>query len=292
LDQKRKICFIIKKNKKLIPKKFFIAGCQRSGTTLLRLILESHRDIVCKDEPGCYQILSDNRKLDEFVNGISEKKWVGFKIPRFAEQLTHKMIYDYGAPNISAPFVNFYRREPIIFIVRDVRDVICSMLELKADKKPWVKQWGIPITNYWIDNSVEFRKQFQSEISKIQTSKDIDIATCAFFWKYKNFSYYKYLDQKFPMIMIKYEDLVNNPKDIISSIISFLSLEWDDMLMEHHLLQHPETDPNGMAIGNTNSKKPVSSFHVGRYHNELTENQLQEIYSISGDFMKSFGYNM
>ena len=279
-----------KRNALQLARKFFIAGCQRSGTTLLRLVLESHSDITCKDEPGCYQILSDNKRLDDLVNSTNEKKWIGFKIPRFAEQLNNPMVYDYGTPNVTAPFENFYHGEPIIFIVRDVRDVVCSMMELKAGEKSWVKRWGMPITNYWIDNSEEFRNQFQSEISKMQTSKYIDIVTCAFFWKYKNLSYYKYLDLKFPVMMIKYEDLVSRPKEMIISVISFLGLEWQDALMEHHLLQHPETDQNGMAIGNTNSKRPVSSFHVGRYHNELTTSQLDEINCISGDLMKSLGY--
>jgi hypothetical protein len=37
--------------------RFFILGCQRSGTTLLRLILESHPDIFCYDEIKAYAVL-------------------------------------------------------------------------------------------------------------------------------------------------------------------------------------------------------------------------------------------
>lgn len=274
----------------MAPEKFFIAGCQRSGTTLLRLILESHSDITCKDEPGCYEILSDGNKLENLVNTTSGKKWIGFKIPRFAEQLGNETVYDYGTPNVTKPVKNFYHGEPIIFIVRDVRDVVCSMMELQVGEKPWVKRWAIPIINYWIDNSKEFRTRYSSEISQVRNSKYSDLATCSLFWKFKNASYFRYLELDFPILKISYEQLAKNSRKVISSILSFLNLDWQDSLMTHHLVVHNEIDKDGFAIGRTNSRKPISSFHVSRYQQELTEEQSTEILSISGDLMRSFGY--
>ena len=275
---------------KMAPKKFFIAGCQRSGTTLLRLILESHSDIACKDEPGCYEILSDGNKLENLVNTTSGKKWIGFKIPRFAEQLGNETVYDYGTPNVTKPFKNFYRGEPVIFIIRDVRDAVCSMMDLKADEKPWVKRWAMPIIDYWIENSKEFRTIYSSEISKMRNSKYPDLATCSLFWKFKNASYFRYLELGFPMLKINYEELATSPRKVIISIMSFLGLDWQDALMTHHLVAHPETDKDDFAIGRTNSRNPISSFHISRYKQDLTEEQSNEILSISGDLMKSFGY--
>ncbi len=45
------------------PKLFFILGCQRTGTTLMRLILESHSMVKCFDEPQCYEILKNHTEL-------------------------------------------------------------------------------------------------------------------------------------------------------------------------------------------------------------------------------------
>ncbi len=100
----------------MLPKKFFIIGCQRSGTTMLRLVLETHSLISCRDEPGCYEILSDPKKIQSLFINESEKKWVGYKIPRFTEQLNKEKIFDYGTPNVSKPFLNFYSNDPLVYI--------------------------------------------------------------------------------------------------------------------------------------------------------------------------------
>lgn len=71
----------------MITKEFLIVGCQRSGTTLLRLVLESHSSIISIDEPASYELLSNNKKLEIKKKNLKEKKWIGFKIPRFTEQI-------------------------------------------------------------------------------------------------------------------------------------------------------------------------------------------------------------
>ena len=276
----------------MFPKKFLIIGCQRSGTTMLRLILESHSEIACRDEPKCYEILSDPALLQNSLEQEQGKKWVGFKIPRFSEQLDNIQIYDFGTPNVPEPFPNFYKNNPIIFIVRDVRDVVCSMRELIADGIPWMKRWGIPVVKYYIENSSEFQKRFHSDISILKKLNFSEFATGAFFWKYKNDAYFRYSKLNFPLIKNRYEDFVKNPRPFLESIMNFLGLEWEDSLLKHHTLEHSETDENRFTIGNTDSNRPISSFHVGRYKEELTNEQIEDIISISGDMMKSFGYKI
>jgi hypothetical protein len=91
-------------------KRFFIIGCQRSGTTLLRLILNSHSEISCADENISYDVLSDSNKFQNFLETKNKKKWIGFKIPRFTEQINNHSIYDYG---LSTPIQNFYEMNPL-----------------------------------------------------------------------------------------------------------------------------------------------------------------------------------
>lgn len=257
---------------------------------MLRLILESHSLISCIDEPVCYEILSDPDKTKKLLNQEKTKKWLGFKIPRFTEQLDTTEIYDYGTPNVSKPFSNFYDKEPVIFIIRDVRDVVCSMIELKADNKSWMDAWGIPIVKYQINNSSEFRERFASEISLLGELDFNPYATGAFFWKYKNESYFRYHDLNFPNVKILYEKFVENPSSYLKSVISLLELDWEESLLQHHLIKHTQVDEQGLAVGNTDSNKEISNFHVGRYKNELNKEQIEDIFSIVGDTMKSLGY--
>lgn len=276
----------------MIPKEFLIAGCQRSGTTLLRLVLESHGSIISIDEPTSYELLSDSKKLDEIKKNSEGHRWIGFKIPRFTEQLNQSSIFDYGTPFVTKPIPNFYQNFPIIFIIRDVRDVVCSMINLKENGISWMTHWGIPIIKYWIENSPTFRKRFESDISKIKESNFSDIISGSFYWKYKNTSCLEYEKLGFPIKMIKYEDLVRDPKPILESIIKFLDLMWEDSILQHHLFSHTQIQEDGFAIGKTDPKRPIDSFHVGRYKSELTEEQEFKVASISEDLMTSLGYSM
>ena len=74
--------------------------------------------------------------------------------------------------------------------------------------------------------------------------------------------------------------------------MKLLDLDWEDILLKHHTLDHADTDENGMAIGGTNSHLPISTFHLERYRKELTGEQIDEIISVSSDMMKFFGYNL
>jgi hypothetical protein len=103
-----------------MEERFFIVGCQRTGTTLLRLILETHPDVFCYDELNGYAVLQTSP-----VENPSLARLVGFKIPRWTEQLTRPILVDEGAEGFSN---NFYRGEKILFLRRNVRDTIalCS----------------------------------------------------------------------------------------------------------------------------------------------------------------------
>jgi hypothetical protein len=79
----------------------FITGCQRSGTTMLRLVLECHSGIFCFDEPQSYRVLTSPEH-----DGPAATDLVGFKIPRLAEQLDQPRAYDF---RLRDPPQGFYR---------------------------------------------------------------------------------------------------------------------------------------------------------------------------------------
>src|SRR6186713_2185314 len=102
---------------------FFITGCQRSGTTMMRLVLECHSGITCFDETRSYRALATREHDGPAAAGL-----VGFKIPRLAEQLDQPRAFDLG---LDDPPQGFYRGQNALFLVRDYRDVVASMLKLK-----------------------------------------------------------------------------------------------------------------------------------------------------------------
>jgi len=116
--------------------------------------LNSHSKIICHDESKAHDILDDNQKLESILNKETEKQWIGFKIPRFTEQLNNSSLFDYG---LSHTTPNFYKKDPLFFIIRDVRDVVCSMINLCFGEISWLQKWGIPIIEFWIEKFIVFK---------------------------------------------------------------------------------------------------------------------------------------
>src|SRR4051794_21556152 len=106
-----------------MSRRFFVAGCQRSGTTLLRLLLECHPRGYCFGEAVGYRVLAG--LPFEVPAGRS---WVGFKIPRWTECLGDDVAWDEG---LAERVEDLYRGEPIVFLTRDVRDTVASMRKLR-----------------------------------------------------------------------------------------------------------------------------------------------------------------
>ena len=136
-------------------------GCQRSGTTLLRLILECHPEVFCFDEIDSYEVLAHRA----FRKTIAQK-WIGFKVPRWAEQLDASFLWDYGLPDTVQ---NIYSGQKILFIVRDYRDAITSMLKL-GKPTTWLEQWAKPIIMAKVDRDRSFGQQYASELEICERS--------------------------------------------------------------------------------------------------------------------------
>src|SRR5450432_804888 len=143
-----------------MQERFFILGCQRTGTTLIRLILDAHPEVFCYDELKGYAALQ--KCVQE---NLPHVRLIGFKIPRWTEQLTHRVLFDEG---LEGPCHNFYRGERILFLQRDVRDTIASMLKLKAGESNWCDIWVPRIIEAKFAHDETFRLRYSAELDLIE----------------------------------------------------------------------------------------------------------------------------
>jgi len=262
---------------------FFIIGCQRSGTTLLRLILESHSKISCLDEPEIYQRLLEFKKN----NSTEHNLILGFKAPVITEQLNEAFFSD-----ASLDFIipNKFKKFPRIFLVRDVRDTIVSMKRLKQGKSIWYNFWPEKSFQYWKSTIPNFTSKFEHEISEISKSNEKLLSLASFYWKYKTMSYFDYEKNGTKLCKIRYEDLVSNANETISKLTKFLNVEWEENLLHHEQFKHQYVDNSGYTTGQTNPKLPISKKSVGSYKNIFSKSQLDDIMNISRDLMEKLGY--
>lgn len=248
-------------------------GCQRSGTTLLRLILEAHPDVVCYDEIKGYAILQ--RSVAE---NPPAARLVGFKLPRWTEQLTNPVLYDEGAEGRCN---NFYRGEKILFLQRNVRDTIASMLKLKTGSSTWCETWVPRIIQSKIARSASFRARYAAELSIIEHCASPFIGLAALYWKYKNDAFFDYYDAGLPVLPVPYEELVTNPRPVLQSVCRHLGIPFHENLLHHHELPHTELFSNGMAVGNSNPRQPIQQRSVGQWNRFLSARDLAIIDSVT-----------
>jgi hypothetical protein len=259
-------------------RKFFIVGCQRSGTTLLRLVLESHPRVFCYDEGKAYRAL----KYKETPNS-NNIDLIGYKIPRWTEQLDFDWAYDAGHGTWAQ---RFYDNEPVIFMIRDVRDVVASMMSLKYAAKSWWEGWGVERLLLHL-GSQTVRNFFCEEIKKLGEVRENLCGAASLYWKFKVHAFFNYSLLGWPVLPVLYEKLVGEPEKEIRRIITFLGLPWDNAVLAHWQQSHSEVDADGKAVGQTNPARPIDSESIGRWRTVLRGDEVEAIESISGGLNNS-----
>ncbi len=235
----------------------FIIGCPRSGTTLVRNMLDSHPNICCGPEMHLISKISDfdqdimeiwerlkiykvaveekNKRLREIFEIFPETYMNSKKKERWAEKTPNNFYYlDF----IDKLFPNCQ----FIHIIRDGRDVVSSFKRRWGHRAIYI---GIKEWNKTIDLTFKYRKKIKKE---------------------------RYLE-------IRYEDLVNKPKIETKKITDFLNEKWSNSMLEHHKFKHDywfnkqtkkniDTRKEKKPMRHSPSK-PVFSSSVDRWKKDL-----------------------
>lgn len=259
---------------------FFISGCQRSGTTLLRLILESHEKIQCFDEGIGYEILVNQGRGESVEYPVKKGAiYIGFKIPRFTEQLTNEYFVDpdYGK------FPSFYKNQKVIHVVRNVLDVVSSMMKLKMAKDvSWLEKYGIEILESMLkDKNLDLK--YREKHSNLRHKGYPAHLVGALYWEIKNQGYFDLLENSQCVYPLSYERLVSASEFELIKLCEFLKIEWSDALLNHFKYSHGELDEMGRAIGNTDPARAIDNCSVGSYKSMLSEQQICQIKEFTED---------
>lgn len=241
-------------------RKFFIIGCQRTGTTMMRLILDSHPDIHCFDEWKGYSALLDGK-----YPNAKNAKLLGFKCPGwtklFLTSEKHQKIID---------------SSPIIFMLRDVRGCIASMLNLKTGEGTFFN--GVQRTVREWENEPH---RPVKEILSIKNQTYPKLRAAALYWREQTLQYIELIKLNFSVLPIHYEQFVQFPESHLRIICNFLQVPWDDALLRHHEFSHDET-PNGKAVGDTALDRPVDLSSTMLWMNIFTSQEEAAILETAG----------
>lgn len=283
----------------------FVIGNPRSGTTLLRLMLTCHRNIVIPPECGFaiwwyekYKDWNSNSVvlgLDHYLNDLfSSKKIETWKLNRthlkkdlmerspatYADLVSE--IYEYFGRNQNKNMIrwgdknNFYlnhierisqlfRDAVFVHIIRDGRDVFCSYREMAR----------LTTSSKYVPNlPVELKEaasEWSNNIRKIRKSFH------AIGWE--------------KVIEIRYEDLVESPEHTLKRICSFLGEEFDPLMLDFHLRnKEKELEPRDFLAWKEETLETVNTSKVGKYKAVMGKEEIDAFVNIGRDVFQAYGY--
>lgn len=278
----------------------FIVGVPRSGTTLLRVMLDSHPDLAIPPEthfiPKVYKetLISPNPKKTFLDLVTTSNRWEDFHLDVGELTAAIGRLENYNLKKALFTFYGLYAKrfnklywgdktpgyvlhmkliysilpEAYFFhIIRDVRDVYLSIKNL------W---WGPSdphnVIIWWKDRINEARKQA------------VDLPF--------------YLE-------IQFNELVLKPEQTLRKICSCLDLQWNPIMLKYYLRANDRVNELGPQLNNgkvvasakerrdifTYTQKPPEISRLERWKTELSKDENRLFVQHAGKMLEEFGYN-
>lgn len=246
---------ILNMSKQAESSPIFIGGEGRSGTTLMRVILDSHPHISCGPETHLFI----DPKFEELYRYFCSEKYLS-RVAEFSESNPRKYLAQSFAAILEMFHGELMRKNKklrwadktplnilkidflrelfpnlkFIHMIRDGRDVASSILT-----KDWGPKTIKGLANRWV--------------------KIIETGL-----KHKGQPYF---------LEVKYEDLVHEPEDVIKKLMRFLQEPYSPQLLHYHRVKHllPTTEDSSLQV-----QEQLHTNSIGRWKNDLTRKQVAE----------------
>jgi hypothetical protein len=237
-----------------------ILGCQRSGTTLTFLLLNSHPQITIFDET--------ESRFDYPLSATIYRNWIdgyytGCKLPTKVTDIEY--------------IAKYFPHARIIFPIRNPYSVISSMRSLSNSQGSWIDRCA--------KNELINLISLYPEVAELNLDELDEVSLGAYIWKYKNLAVEKYRAKGLNIFPFKYEDLLENPQKVGTEILNFIGVDWNDNLLEHEKFYQANKAYAGKTRGdvplNTSRKDPKL---------KLSESEINTIASICQEPMNIYHY--
>jgi hypothetical protein len=269
-------------------------GTQRSGSNLLRLMLNQLDDIASPHPPHIlermqplvknYGDLNDDKNFNLLVDDVcrlvelNPVEWSGVKLDRadIARRCRerslvaiHGAVYDLYAEAKGAKtwcckslaninyldlIEEYFDKPKYIYLYRDGRDVALSFQKAVVGEKHIYN-----IAREWAgtqDIAIALRK-------KLKASRIINIS---------------------------YEDLTSDPEKTAKRLCKFLGVKYHKKMHDFHQTEEAAKAAKSSALWG-NVTKPVMSNNSGKYRGEMSDAELKIFESVAGHVLDELGYN-
>lgn len=244
----------------MIEKPFFLVGAERSGTTLLRLMLDHHHSIGWVQEfEYSIDLVTDNGEfpsLDQYYEWLETHRIfqsMGFTIdknldyPLLINSFLEQKLNSCNKPIIGATvhrhfdrLLHIWSNSCFIHLIRDPRDVAKSCMGMGWAGNVW----------YGVDRWLEAEQLWNHLKNQISADRYIEI---------------------------NYENLITNPVTVLTTISEFIGVEYDPSMLTY--------------AQNTTYGFPDPKL-IQQWQTKLSEVEIQLIESKVADLLTNRGYEL
>jgi hypothetical protein len=272
---------------------FFIVGASRSGTTLLRLMLNAHSQLAVPDELKYFDALIATTEIEDWRNpNVSWPEYRDF-VDRFLHQRANvfpelnlpevkDLILAYGSPNLRIPY-----------------QTVLKLWTRHHGKNKWGEK--TPSNLFFADILVDMfpaarfihlvrdpRAVVRSMVAIDYFSDDIVFNTLN--WRQATRQGFDLLHKSVPapqLKTVKYEDLVQSPQNTLESVCDFLRVDFENAMLYYH--EHANENM-GQPIKTPSIERPPKPSNISKWKRDLTTTEVATVESLSRHEMEYFGY--
>ena len=273
---------------RLPPQAAFIVGLKRSGTSLLKSLLDGHPDLwVVPRETKTFHW----RHLKDPVDGLLKKTRYGERFPS-------------GTPEGEA-FEAACRRRlsgpcDASHAILSVAEAVTEVAPPPASARIWMEK--TPDHLLHVDELVRVfgdqtrfvctlrdpRGQIASRARRRQPGEHFPIPRFAYKWALGDGLIQRYADSYPQFLVVRYEDLVLDTQATIEKVAAHLGIPWNDCLL------HPMREGDDWEGNSSYGDKPkgISEGSLTRWKKQLDAEQIAGIETLLGPRMRARGYEL
>lgn len=245
----------------------FLVGSMRSGSTMLRLILDSHPAIAIPAETGFMAGLAAAKEIPQWKFGRGWYERLGWTESELDQRL---------------------------------RDFYSGMFERHA-RQQGKPRWGEK-TPFHTDYVAEMAQVFPEAVfvgivrhpgavaSSLRTRFHYQFQEALGYWESTNLKMAgagSRLGDRFTLL--RYEDLVVRGEPVLRELVSFLQEPWSDEVLHHHQVQPAKGAPRAVE-GSTVTSDPIDARRAGQWAAAVDADDREALRSVA-DAAKLFGYD-
>ncbi len=255
----------------------FIGGVPRSGTTLMRAMLDAHDDVRCGEEtrvvPRILQMRAKWMKSQKESVRLEEAGLTGEVLDSALSSFILEVVARHGEPSRRLcnkdPFTlksgaylkRLFPNSKFLFMVRDGRATVHSIITRK-----------VTITGFDLKSYRQCLQKWNAAIKSMdEQCKELGDTHC---------------------LRVPYEQLVLHPREWMTKILSFLELEWTEDVLHHEQKVGKEHGISLSKVERSSDQvvKPVNLEALSKWVGHIPDDVVDEMAEVA-PMLKHFGYD-